>query len=125
LFGAQSASLPHVVGHVSDEPLHTYAPHPVPVLPCESAVHVPAVALHVEQPPVHAVLQHSPLAQKPLVHCVAVVQVWPVFRRHAPVDEHVLVPVHESASSALETVVHVPGVAPHVLQVPLHGVLQQ
>jgi hypothetical protein len=75
---------------------------------------VPGVALHVSQPPLQALLQQNPSTQKPLAHCEAVVQAWPFFLTQEPVAEHVFVDVQLSASSALATVVQVPGVAEQV-----------
>ena len=105
--------------------MHTYPPHDTPALPWASTVQVPGVALHTSQPPLHAVLQHTLSMQLPLAHCVPTVQLWPFLARHAPVAEQELVPVQVSRSSALLTVVQVPGVAAQVWQFPVHAPVQQ
>jgi hypothetical protein len=107
--------------------LHTYAPHAglAPTFPCATIVHVPGVALQTSHPPAQLPLQQTPSTQLPLAHCVPAVHPCPAFARHAPLAEQVFVPPHVSRSSALATVVHVPGVAAHVWQLPVQPPLQQ
>src|SRR5262249_4533451 len=63
------------VGQVSDVPLQVSATSQVPLaarqtVPLEVAVQVPTVpgALQTPHPPLHAVLQQTPLTQNPLEH---------------------------------------------------------
>jgi hypothetical protein len=58
--------------------------------------------------PLHATGQHFPSAQKPEAHWLARVHACPGFSLHAPLASQVLVPVQESASSALLTAAHAP-----------------
>jgi hypothetical protein len=117
---AQSASLPHVVGQVPDDPLHTYDPQPLPALPWGSVVHdplaeAPSPAEHTSHPPVQAALPQKASEQLLLLHSAGPRQAWPFFLRHTPLALHVFVPVHVSPSSALVTLEHVP-MLPALLQ---------
>jgi hypothetical protein len=48
-----------------------------PPEPAASSVQLPGVALHSSHEPAHALLQHTPSAQKPLEHSSAAPQAWP------------------------------------------------
>jgi hypothetical protein len=81
---------------VRSEPLHvavTHAGSPEVAFvhigrePCGApitAVHTPPVPLHDSHWPVHALLQQTPSAQKPLVHCEDVVHAPPCGIAHVP-----------------------------------------
>jgi hypothetical protein len=77
-------------------------------LPEANGVQVPE-ELHTSHPPVHAVLQHTPSAQKPLAQSELARQDWPLIFTHAPDELQVKVPVQLSLSAALVTAVHSPG----------------
>jgi hypothetical protein len=67
--GAQSVSFVHEVAQPSALPGQVYgAQLGLPGLPAASWVHVPGIVVHESHFPLHAELQHTPPAQKPLAH---------------------------------------------------------
>jgi hypothetical protein len=125
---AQSESLAQLDGHAAWVPSQTNGEQLgfAPAEPTATIVQVPGVALQTSQPLAHAVLQHSPSAQRPLAQVEAPpLHDWPFLSLQAPLASQVLAPVQLSRSSALVTVVQVPGLAAQVSQVPLHAVAQQ
>ena len=54
---AQSPSSAQAVGHSPAAPSHRYGPHPLPVVPLASKVHVPGVAPQTSHPPLQGVSQ--------------------------------------------------------------------
>jgi hypothetical protein len=84
----------------------------------------PALAAHTSQPPLHAALQQRPSAQKPLAQLEPSAHSCPLMSLQAPDASQRLTPEQVSASTAFTTTVHVPGVAVHVLHVPVQLVLQ-
>jgi hypothetical protein len=108
------------------EPLQVLSPSHLPALSAlVTFVQVPGVAEQVWQAPVQVLLQQKPSRQVLLAHWLFRVQLWPVFRRQVPEPLQVLLPVQVSGSSALVTVVQVPGVEAQVWQVPVQAVPQQ
>jgi hypothetical protein len=82
--GAQLASTAQLVGHVTSEPLHANGLHVgLPTLPAASGEHVPVPQVPHEP---HALLQHVPATQLPLVHWSVAVQLAPLppFAVHTP-----------------------------------------
>jgi hypothetical protein len=70
------ASVLHFVGHAVVVPSQTYGVHDgAPALVAAAIAQLPVV--HVAQAPRHAVLQHVPLTQLPLLHWSAAVHVVP------------------------------------------------
>lgn len=101
--------------HVALVPLQLPAQAPVPPhagWPGRGAPltkpHMPVVPLQNSQAPLHALLQQTPSAQKPLKHCEPNVQVCPGLFLQAPVASQLLALLQVSGSSALVTATHAP-----------------
>ena len=91
----QFASVAHDAGQLALVPLHSTFPAHTgePAVPALLGPHVPSAtplcfsaAVHASHAPAHAVSQHTPSAQLPLVHCVPAVHAAPLasFATHAP-----------------------------------------
>jgi len=149
----QSLSALHELGQLRPLPLHTYGAQlgwpPAPALRGEHVPTLPA-ELQTAQPPVHAVLQHTPSTQLPEVHWFPAVHAVPSVRfgAHAPVWQKcvaahcaselqvaghaVLAPLHENGAQlglpalSAGSSVHVPTEPPtlHALHAPVHALSQ-
>jgi hypothetical protein len=100
-----------------------------PADPAGAGVHVPSAVAptdfaHTSQDALQAVLQHTKSEANPLAHVVGSVAACPFFSLHTPVASHVLLPAHESGSSAFVTATHAPVVVVHVRHTPLHAPAQ-
>jgi hypothetical protein len=123
--------LVHVVGQAACEPSHARGLHEgVPGLLSAAKPQVPVAQLL--QAPLHAALQHTPPAQKPLAHSLplALLHDWPFFFLQVPLPSQTLLPLQAgvefvSAVPWAMSVVHVPVAFAQDLQVVVQSFSQQ
>lgn len=118
-----TASLEQVVGQLALVPAQRKVPHPgLPALPAGSTAQVPfcaapALMEQASQEPAQAALQHTPSAQKPLLHALAPSHGWPSGRRASQV------PALQNAPAAQWE--SLPQVVPQVPWAPVHRLGKQ